>query len=274
MRALFVPLVVLCLATLLSRDLSAQSSEQTQTSPASRPEADTTKSLAAPSDAPSNSTQLETIKRVPADYPIQASMKGIQGEVILAVWISETGDVERAEFASGDQIFADSAITAVKKWKFKPYFKNGKAIKVSTKVPFDFAFANKTKGYPLPPNQSASQPTTSTDPAAQPAAPANPTELPKRVRVSQGVSQGLLLHKFQPVYPEMARRNHIQGTVLMKAVIDKDGYISELTALSGPRELIEAAMGAVKQWRYRPYLLQGQPVQVETQIVVNFTLSY
>ena len=60
----------------------------------------------------------------------------------------------------------------------------------------------------------------------------------------------------------------------MKAVIDKDGNISELTALSGPRELIEAAMGAVKQWRYRPYLLQGQPVQVETQIVVNFTLSY
>ncbi|HEX3321742.1 MAG TPA: TonB family protein [Terriglobales bacterium] len=290
MRVLFVPLVVLCLAAFVSPELSAQSSEQTQTPSVSRPETDTAKSSA----TPPGSTKLETIKRVPADYPIQASMKGIQGEVILSVWITETGDVERAEFASGDKIFADSAIAAVKKWKFKPYIKNGKAVKVSTKVPFDFAFANKTKDYPIPPNPSAAQPAASGDPATQSASPTNPAaqppasanpadqsaapatsgDLPKRVRVSQGVAQGMILHKVAPVYPELARRSRIEGTVLMKAIISREGDISELTAISGPRELIQAAMGAVRQWRYRPYLLQGQPVEVETQIVVNFTLSY
>ena len=269
MRVLFIPVVALCLTVLFSPELSGQSSEGTQARPASRPEGDTEKTRSdtpdlPSSDVPPDSTKLEAIKRAEADYPIEASMKGIQGQVMLLVMVSETGDVERAEVVSGDQIFKDSAIAAVKKWKFKPYIKGGKAIKVSTKIPFDFAFGDKTKDYSSPPSQSVAQPTT----------PTNPPELPKRVRVSQGVSQGLLLHKVQPVYPAMARMNGIQGTVFLKAHIDKEGRISELTPMSGPPELVDAAVGAVKQWRYRPYLLQGQPVEVETQITVNFTLGY
>jgi protein TonB len=94
----------------------------------------------------------------------------------------------------------------------------------------------------------------------------------KQVQISQQVSQGLLLHRVQPIYPDVARRNHIQGTVVLQAVINKNGRISNLKAISGPQELTAAAIGAVEQWRYRPYLLQGEPIEVQTEIKVNFEL--
>jgi TonB family protein len=97
-------------------------------------------------------------------------------------------------------------------------------------------------------------------------------ESTKRVHVSQGISEGLLVHKVLPVYPQSARRHHVQGTVVLRALIGKNGRIAELTPVSGPKELVPAAVGAVQQWRYKPYLLEGQPVAVETDIVVNFQL--
>src|SRR5271167_4006015 len=96
---------------------------------------------------------------------------------------------------------------------------------------------------------------------------------PQRVRVSQGVSQGLLIHRVQPQYPPLARQARVQGTVVLQAVIGKDGTIQNLHVVSGHPMLIQAAMDAVKQWRYRPYLLNGEPVLVETTINVNFELS-
>ncbi|MGA9471700.1 MAG: energy transducer TonB [Terriglobales bacterium] len=103
-------------------------------------------------------------------------------------------------------------------------------------------------------------------------APAN-IPMPQRVRVSQGVSQGLLIKKVTPIYPEYARQNRIQGQVILQAEISKSGDIDDLQLVSGDPELAPSAIEAVKQWKYKPYLLQGQPVRVETQIVVNFTLS-
>lgn len=96
---------------------------------------------------------------------------------------------------------------------------------------------------------------------------------PQRVRVSQGVSSGLLIKKVQPSYPPLARQARIQGQVLLQAEISKDGTIQNLQLISGHPMLAPAAIEAVKQWRYRPYLLNGEPVAVETQVVVNFTLS-
>jgi TonB family protein len=96
---------------------------------------------------------------------------------------------------------------------------------------------------------------------------------PLRVRVSQAVSTDLLLTKVQPQYPESARQARIQGSVVLKAVIDKNGGVEELTLVSGHPLLAPAALEAVKQWKYKPYLLNGQAVKVETQIVVNFQFS-
>jgi len=96
---------------------------------------------------------------------------------------------------------------------------------------------------------------------------------PQRVRVSQGVSSGLLIRKVQPNYPPLARQARIAGTVVLHAVISKDGSIENLTLVSGHPMLAPAAIDAVKQWKYKPYLLNGEPVEVDTEVQVNFTLS-
>jgi protein TonB len=96
---------------------------------------------------------------------------------------------------------------------------------------------------------------------------------PQRVRVSQGVTEGLILKRVQPTYPPLARSARIQGSVVLQAVIGKDGSIQGLRAVSGHPMLTPAAIDAVKQWRYKPYFLNGEPVEVDTQITVNFTLA-
>ncbi len=96
---------------------------------------------------------------------------------------------------------------------------------------------------------------------------------PQRVRVSQGVSQGLLIHQVRPSYPPLARQARIQGTVVLQAVIGKDGNIQNLKVVSGHPMLAPAALEAVKQWKYKPYYLNGEPVEVDTTINVNFTLA-
>ena len=96
---------------------------------------------------------------------------------------------------------------------------------------------------------------------------------PQRVRVSQGVSQGLLVHQVKPTYPPLARQARIQGTVVLQAVIGKDGSIQGLKVVSGHPMLAPAALEAVKQWKYKPYFLNGEPVEVDTTINVNFTLA-
>jgi len=97
--------------------------------------------------------------------------------------------------------------------------------------------------------------------------------MPKRIRVSQGVTQGLLIHKIEPVYPPLARQARIQGQVLLHAVISRSGEITELSLISGHPMLAPAAIDAVRQWRYHPYLLNGEPIEVETSITVNFELT-
>src|SRR5271155_2183591 len=96
---------------------------------------------------------------------------------------------------------------------------------------------------------------------------------PQRIRVSSGGSTGLLINKVHPNYPPLAKQARIQGQVVLQAEISKDGTIQNLQLISGHPMLTNAAIEAVKQWRYKPYLLNGEPVAVETTVVVNFSLS-
>ena len=95
----------------------------------------------------------------------------------------------------------------------------------------------------------------------------------KRVRISQGVTRGMVISKIEPKYPTIAVAARITGVVLLKAIISKEGTITELQVVNGHPVLIPAAIDAVKQWRYRPYLLNGEPVEVETTIIVNFDIA-
>jgi protein TonB len=93
-----------------------------------------------------------------------------------------------------------------------------------------------------------------------------------RVNVSQGVSQGLLIKRVEPRYPVNALATHTQGTVQIDATIDKEGRVLNPKVLSGSVLLASAALDAVRQWRYKPYLLDGQPVEIHTQITINFKM--
>ena len=87
------------------------------------------------------------------------------------------------------------------------------------------------------------------------------------------IMQGNLIDRIRPVYPLIAKETHAQGTVILRAIISRKGTIENLQVLSGHPMLVKAAIDAVKRWHYRPYVLNGQPVEVETQIAVNFVLS-
>ena len=100
-----------------------------------------------------------------------------------------------------------------------------------------------------------------------------PKVLNAPVRVATGVAEANLIRKVMPIYPPLARSVRVQGTVEFTAIISKEGMIENLQLVRGHPLLVEAAKEAVLQWRYRPTLLNGQPVEVVTDILVNFTLS-
>jgi TonB family protein len=211
-----------------------QSSSENQNSPSasgSSPDASTA----------GDSTKLEPIDRPKPIYPPEARQQGIQGQVLMKVVVSETGDVDSVEVISGDPALTQAAVDAVKQWKFKPFIKNGKPVKAFAKIPVNFA---------LPP----------------PGGVVAPVEMGR-------VSQGRLIHRVEPDYPEIAKMNHIQGAVVLQALITKDGLVTNLTPLSGPSVLFPASIAAVKQWRYEPYILNGDPVEVKTTITVIFQLK-
>jgi protein TonB len=99
-----------------------------------------------------------------------------------------------------------------------------------------------------------------------------PTAAPEVIRVSQGVMEGLILKRVQPHYPAQAMQMRIQGPVQLQATISKSGDITNLKIVSGDGILARAAQEAVKQWKYKPYYLNGDPVEIQTQILVNFKL--
>ena len=105
-----------------------------------------------------------------------------------------------------------------------------------------------------------------------PIMPAAPRPALPPVRVSH-MSEGDLIHKVLPTYPPLARSARIQGQVVLQAVISKQGVVENLRMVAGHPMLVPAAIEAVRQWRYRPYILNNEPVEVETQITVNFSLG-
>jgi protein TonB len=99
-------------------------------------------------------------------------------------------------------------------------------------------------------------------------------EPPKRIRISQGVTRGMRIFSPQPAYPKIAQAARVSGDVVLTAIISRQGEIEHLTVLSGHPLLVSAAIQAVEQWRYRPFLLNDQPIEVETTITVSFKFNY
>ncbi len=102
----------------------------------------------------------------------------------------------------------------------------------------------------------------------------NPIHHPTLVPRPSRAEESLLVRQIKPAYPPLALQARIEGPVVLQAVIARDGTIQHLEVVSGHPLLVRAAVDAVRQWRYRPFLLDGDPVEVETQITVNFTMSH
>jgi TonB family protein len=202
-------------------------------------------------------------------YPALAKQTRIQGAVILQVQISKSGDVEKVELFSGHPMLASAAIDAVKQWKYKPYLMNGEPIDFETKVTVNFTLSDN------PPTGSVKGDADGGFPGEIPSTLRDQrrSEVLQRVSLPARVSQGLVTTKVPPQYPADAKDQHIQGAVVLNVVIDKEGNIANIQLISGHPMLAPPAIEAVKQWKYRPYQPNGTPVEVVTQVTVNFTLA-
>jgi len=180
------------------------------------------------------------IHKVAPEYPEAAKIQGIAGPVVLRLEIDTAGHVVEATVISGDPLLTESAIKAAEQWQFEPYQLDGQPIAVETRATL----------YVGPAQPQPSQ----------------------KLRVSQGVMKSNLVTQIDPIYPVKAREYHIQGDVTFRATIDREGSVSDLKAISGHPLLVEAAMEAVRQWKYKPLTLNNEPVEVETTIKVEFRL--
>lgn len=211
---------------------------------ASEPLAAPANSQRASGDSSSAPPELRVIKSVRPVYPLTAVEKGIYGQVLLRILVSETGEVESAEVVSGDELLRQAALDAIKQWKFEPYVEGGKPIPVRTAIPINFDKPLRVEN-----------------------TPGKPVVLPA------DFAAGMLVHQVNPVFPALARMGRRNGRVVLHVLITKDGRVRDLTVVSGPKEFRQGTIDAVKQWRFKPYLLQGEPVEVDTTVEVNFSLG-
>ena len=177
-----------------------------------------------------------------------------QHVVFLQLRLSRSGAVKAAEVIGKPLPLGQAAIDAVRHRKFKSQvFPSARQMFVAV----DFA------------------PTDGPAPKIQEALPAGVSScimVPEIVRVSQFVMQSQLITHVNPVYPVEALTQHIEGTVTLRTWIDKDGSVLRTEKVSGPDILVLAAVESVKQWKYRPFLLNGGAIEVETTVDVKFAL--
>jgi len=191
-----------------------------------------------------NVQAAKLISKVAPVYPPLAKQAQIQGTVVLSATIGKDGKMQDLKVIKGHPLLVQAALDAVKDWVYQPTMINGEPVEVKTEISLNFA---------LEPNDSG--------------------EAPQRIRVGGNVQAANLITPVRPVYPPEAKAAGIQGTVRLQAVLAKDGTVADIKVLSGDPALTEAALDAVKQWVYRPTLLNGQPVEVQTTIDINFTLQ-
>jgi TonB family protein len=172
----------------------------------------------------------------------------VSGKVVVKIVIDKEGHVSEAKMVSGHPMLVGTTIDAVKQWKFYPYaLEKGEPVEVETTATVEFRADPPHVVTPKPPRVP-------------------------RLRISRSVADGLSLRKVEPIYPLEAKIKQIQGDVILMVVVDERGKVAETRVVSGHPVLAEAAMNAVKQWKYKPYTLNGDPVEFETSVKMQFHL--
>lgn len=202
------------------------------------------------------------------------------GSVQVKLVVDTSGHPTSIEQTSGDPVLGAAMIEAVKRYEYQPYLVDGKAVEVETTVNVTFKTTVSSTLADNPPpqgvvgdNPGGIKPGQIGSMVPSTEEPKQDTTVPLRVRISSGVASGLIVRKIAPMYPEEAREEHVEGTVLLHVMIDKEGNVEHVDLISGHPLLAPAAIEAVRQWKYKPYLLNEKPTEVDTQVQVNFTLT-
>jgi TonB family protein len=201
------------------------------------------------------------LKWVAPVYPKNVTATDDPVSVKIRFLVDKQGDVVTTECLDPkiDPRFCEAAASAVKQWSFMPYVLNGNPLSVWANEDLDL----------YRPHQSVSY-TSSGDPEpTAPSATTKNTERPLRLRVSERISAEILNHKVAPEYP-VGDARHVEGDEVLQIVVDRTGMVIEASHLQGDPLLAGAAIEAVRQWRYQPYLLNGDPIEIETTATVHF----
>ena len=235
------------------------------------------------------------LTRVEPDYPDAAKKTQMSGQIVIGFTIGKDGDVSDVRpldvglfgcrsINSDNPALQQAAIAAVKQWKFRPFLMHdqpgdsGTPTEVETAVALPFDFHPFSTVAP-----SAGMAPSATPASCDPRKKATPEEYvqPKvdlnkpifgALVIEPGQAEEMLVHKVDAAYPPQALMNRTQGNAILHVLIDKGGHVVKMKAMSGHPLFIQPSMDAVKQWEYRPFLLNGEAVEVETAVVVKFRL--
>lgn len=221
----------------------------------------------------------------------------ISASVMLHLVIGRDGTVLTVDVFSGPEILRRAVLDAARQWTYEPTLLNGEPVEVDTRALVVFAFSSpeiSVVGPPetppavrteQPPPAPPEMPADSNAPAAAPVTtpigglrpadipPAQPPRRALRIRVGASIQTANLIHRVEPIYPPEVKSVGVSGTVILHIVVSTDGSVEQVEFVSGPQELMAAAMSAVKQWRYRPTRLNGEPVEVDTTVTLAFSIE-
>ena len=220
------------------------------------------------------------VKKVMPVFSDDVKSVNTSGQIVLAVTIDKNGKVARAMVVDkdlwgrksvnvGDPHLRQASLDAVKQWTYRPYLLNGAPTDFDTSVVlvFDFSHPNspivklgEAPNGPPPSNAAADAVDAGKSPLGEFGKPL----------IDPKVAEGRLTGRVEPQYPQMAKIAHIQGDVVLHILIDSQGHVAKVKQKSGHPILIQAAIDAVNKWDYQPFLLNGQPTDVETSVTVKF----
>jgi TonB family protein len=204
------------------------------------------------------------VQQVPPVYPDLARQARVQGTVTLKVTIGPEGDVTKLDVISGPALLVQSAVEAVRQWRYKPTLLNGNPVEVETRVDVNFTLSDGGPANAAPAGES---------PAGALAKPVDPGQTAQRevFRVGDGVTEPRLIYKVEPAYTQEARKAGLSGVVVLNLEVGPDGQAGNIRVAHGlGMGLDEKAVEAVRQWRFEPGSKDGVPVSVPVTIQMGF----
>jgi len=204
-------------------------------------------------------------------------LKSGHGEIVIWIKVRKDGGVNEPLALYNEPVsmnFANkvhpelerSALNAVKGWKFPPVFGGVKPLEFRTLVVLPFSFQNPEET--LQNSLAEAAPSASASGSGGKA----PYGALGKIWLDQGVADTLQIRHVEPEYPRMAKIAHIQGDVVVLLRISKEGHVADANAVSGHPLLVQATMDAIKQWEYRPVMVNGQPVEIQSKVTAKFRI--